>query len=276
MEKLIVTKASGEQAPFVVSKLKDSLKGSQADSKVIGEIIEEVKGQLYAGISTKILYKRAFDLLKNKSGTYAARYKLKTAILELGSTGYPFEKYIGEILKANGYKVKINERMKGQCIDHEVDIVAEKDKKMVVIECKFHNERGNKSDVKVPLYVHARFEDIKKKWTDSSKNKAKDFQGWLVTNTRFTSEASKYGNCVGLKLIAWDTPEKESLKRMIDKSGLYPVTSLSTITNYEKQGLLDRDIVLCREVGENPAVLTEISIPNVRVKRILQELKGLY
>lgn len=274
MEKIIVTKASGEQAPFVVSKLKSSLKRSGASNKDISEIIEQVKGKLYMGISTKIVYKKAFDLLKEKSPTFAARYKLKTAILELGPTGYPFEKYFAEILKSDGYKVKIQQQMKGNCIDHEVDIVAEKDKKTIVVECKFHGERGNKSDVKIPLYVQARFEDIKKKW--KSKNNSKDFQGWLVTNTRFTSEAVKYGTCAGLKLVAWDSPEKGNLKEMIDKSGLHPITSLSTITNYEKQGLIDRDIVLCRQLGEHPEVLSELAIPNVRAKRVLHELKGLY
>ena len=272
MEKIIVTKASGEQVPFSVSKLKSSLKKSGAGSKAINEVVEDLKDLLYDGISTKIIYKKAFDLLKQKSTTYAARYKLKTAIFELGPTGYPFEKYLGEILKFNGYTVKVNTPVKGKCITHEVDVVAEKDNKKILIECKFHNERGDNSDVKVPLYVQARFDDIK----NGSKGGGNDIQGWLVTNTRFTSDAEKYGGCVGLKLIGWDSPGKESLSQMIDKSGLYPITSLSTITNYEKQGILDRDIVLCRELGDNPEILADLAIPNVRAKRVMQELKGLY
>lgn len=272
MEKIIVTKASGEQAPFVASKLKNSLRKSGADAKTVNEIIEEVKGQLYMGISTKIIYKKAFDLLKEKSGSFAARYKLKSAILELGPTGYPFEKYFAEVLKFNGYKVKIQELIRGNCANHEVDILAEKDKKIVVVECKFHSERGNKSDIKIPLYVHARYEDIKKK---IAKNNPKDIEGWLVTNTRFTSDASKYGTCVGLKLISWDTPENDSLRNMIDQASLHPITSLSTLTNYEKQAILDRGIVLCLELSENPDILSEVAIPNVRAKKIVQELREL-
>jgi hypothetical protein len=36
-------------------------------------------------------------------------------------------------------------------------------KDMAMVECKFHSARENKSNVKVPLYVFSRFNDLKER-----------------------------------------------------------------------------------------------------------------
>ena len=125
----------------------------------------------------------------------AGKYRLKNAIMELGPTGYPFEHFVGAILRTQGYKVKVGVLIDGKCVQHEVDVVAEKDNKIIVVECKFHRSAGKKSDVKIPLYIRSRFNDIYDKWSADGTLGDKEYEGWLVTNTHFTTDAEKYGKC---------------------------------------------------------------------------------
>ncbi|MBA4057210.1 MAG: ATPase, partial [Marivirga sp.] len=255
IEQMAVTKASGERVPFSWKKLEHSLHRSGADESTIEVVKEKLKSHLHDGISTRKIYQHAFNILRKTSKFYAARYKLKQAIMELGPSGYPFEKFISEILKFQGFTVQVGVIVAGNCVTHEIDVVAEKDDKHFMVECKFHNQPGIKSDVKIPLYIYARFLDVEKKWKALAGHNVKFHQGWLVTNTRFTNDAIQYGSCAGLHLLGWDYPKKGSLNELIDASGLHPITSLTTLTKTEKQQLLERKIILCKEVCQKPELI---------------------
>ncbi len=268
---ILVTKASGETALFIEDKLRNSLKHSGANNKQTDEILEEISHQLYEGIPTKKIYQLAFNKLKDSSRHLAARYHLKQGIMELGPSGYPFERFIGEILKHQGYTVKVGEIVKGKCVNHEIDVIAEKDHNHFMIECKYHNQSGTISNVKIPLYIQARFKDVEAEWIKLPGHGTKFHQGWVVTNTRFTSDAIQYGICAGLHLLGWDFPKKESLKEQIDALGLYPITCLTTLTKNEKQQLLENNLVLCKEICDNEMHLKNIGVKPSRIKSILEE-----
>jgi hypothetical protein len=272
---IIVTKASGEQVEFSTDKLKDSLRKSGADNRTIDFILEEIKKNLYEGITTKKIYKLAFSLLKKESNSYAARYKLKTAIMELGPSGFPFEKFFASLLAYKGYKTQVGVMVEGHCVRHEIDVIAEKGNEYIMVECKYHNINGIACDVKIPLYIQSRFKDVEFNWKKLPNHKNKNHQGWLVTNTKFTEDAIKYGQCMGLNMIGWSFPISENLKSMIDDSGLYPITCLTTITKYEKQLLLDKKIVLCKEICNKVSILKVANIPESRYANILKEAQSL-
>ena len=73
--------------------------------------------------------------------------------------------------------------------------------KKYMIEAKFHNALGTRSDVHVSLYTKARFDDVSEKYNFD--------QAWLVTNTKVTKDALDYALCVDMKVISWNYPEKE-------------------------------------------------------------------
>jgi len=273
--KILITKASGEAAPFSPAKLKHSLEKAGASEIEIERIIEEISNRLYEGMSTKKIYRIAFNLLKESSRHLAAKYHLKRAIMELGPSGYPFEKYIGEILRYQGYKVSVGEIVRGQCVNHEIDVIAELDHKHFMIECKYHNQPGTFSDVKIPLYIQARFKDVESQWLKLPGHGTKFHQGWVVTNTRFSSDAIQYGNCAGLHMLGWDYPAKNNLKNLIDTLGLYPITCLTTLNKLEKQHLLDKKIVLCKEIIDHEQYLALAGIQSTRIKNILEEANQL-
>lgn len=195
---IVITKASGVQESFSSEKLKRSLVNAGASEELSELIADEVQPKLYPGISTKKIYRIAHNLLLEQSGSLAAKYHLKSAIMELGPSGYLFEKFIAELLKHQGYSVKVGEFVKGKCVNHEIDVIAEKDHHHFMIECKYHNQPGTICDVKIPLYIQARFKDVEAAWIQLPDHGAKFHQGWVVTNTRFTSDAIQYGTCAGL------------------------------------------------------------------------------
>ena len=270
-----ITKASGEVVEFLPDKLQRSLKRTGADQQTIKEIINLVKAELYPGITTKEIYNRAFNLLKKKKSYFASKYKLKKAIYELGPTGFPFEKFVSAILNYSGYTTNVNKILKGKCISHEIDVIAQKGNETTIIECKFHSEQGLNCNVKIPLYINSRYRDVKQEWIADSKNVTLLSKGWLVTNTRFTSDALKYGLCSNLYLISWDYPKNNGLKDRIDRLGLYPITVSTLLSSKEKQFLLGRGLVLCRELLQNKYYLDHLGISEIRKEKILKEITQL-
>ncbi|WP_426431112.1 ATP cone domain-containing protein [Winogradskyella sp. HB-48] len=274
-ESIIITKSSGDRVKFSLNKLRSSLKRTGADKETIDQIIDKVRDELYQGISTKEIYNRAFALLKKKKSHFASKYKLKKAIYELGPTGFPFERFIGAVLKYSGYNVKIGEVLQGKCVTHEIDVVAHKDNKTTIIECKFHGEQGINCNVKVPLYINSRYQDVKTHWNANPQNGTTLTKAWVVTNTRFTEDAIQYSKCCGLFLLSWDYPENNGLKDQIDRLGLYPITVSTLLSNREKQFLLSRNVVLCRELIHDKFYLDHLGISDTRKERILKEITDL-
>ncbi len=273
MKQFKITKKEGHQVDFDESKLRTSLVNSGASLEIIDKVVEELYLYVHDGMSTHKVYKKAYSILSKLSHRAAGRYRLKNAIMELGPTGYPFEKFVGALLRNQGYEATTGQIIKGKCVNHEVDVVAENDNKMIVVECKFHQEGKSKSDVKVPMYINSRFGDILDVWKKEDILKGRKFEGWLVTNTRFTEDAENFGRCSGLKLLSWDYPKGNSLKDMVDMSGLHPLTTLKSLTSKEKIRVLEQGVVLCKELTEE--VLINSDIERRKFKRILKEAKHI-
>ena len=274
-DRLIVTKASGKTEAFSEAKLLNSLINAGTTEEVARKIVAGVRPHLYAGISTKNIYQSAFSLLRKTSRHLAGRYHLKRGIMELGPSGFPFEVYIAEILKSQGYRVDVGTSVKGHCVNHEIDVIAQKDDNHFMIECKYHSQQGLACTVKIPLYIQSRFKDVEAVWIQQPKHRKKIHQGWVVTNTRFTKDAIQYGECAGLKLLAWDYPQKNNLKNQIDELGLYPLTCLTSLTRQEKQLLLNKKIVLCLDVCRDEHLLLEIGLSQSRIKKVVEEGRRL-
>lgn len=275
MNNINIIKANGDKALFQVEKLINSLRRSQANETLIQQIVEQVEAVLYDGMTTKQIYKMAFKMLKGKSSVSASRYKLKKALMELGPTGFPFEKLVGKLMEHEGFATEVGVIVQGNCVQHEIDVIAQKENNHYMIECKYHSDQGRFCNVKIPLYIHSRFLDVEKQWERQKGHEVKLHKGGVYTNTRFTTDAIQYGKCVGLLMTSWDYPYGNGLKDRIDTSGLHPLTALTTLTKNEKTKLLDKGIVLCKEIHENPTILDQIGIPKTRQKNILDDSNEL-
>lgn len=276
MKKTInIVKHSGEIQEFNLEKLKSSLRRAKASEDVVLEIADQVQRNLVEGMTTKKIYKMAFAILKEKSTSCASRYKLKKALMQLGPSGFPFEKLIGQLLAHEGFETQVGAFVQGKCVQHEIDVIAQKDNLHYMIECKYHSDQGRFCNVKIPLYIQSRFIDVEIEWKKQSSDPNIVYKGWVYTNTRFTADALQYGTCVGLGLASWDYPKGNGIKERIDRVGMHPLTALTTLTKSEKTKLMDKGIVLCKEIHENPHLLEEIGISHERNKKILEDCKDL-
>ena len=300
VKNILVKKANGETEPFSTDKIKASLTRSGADPAIIEEIlndiaiwVEEQNSNITANstktaksaISTKQIYNRAFSLLRRMTSSNAARYKLKSAMMEMGPTGHPFEHFMGQIYKTLGYEeIEVAQTLQGHCLTHEVDVVATKSDgngghNQHVVECKYYQSNGKNAGVQVSLYVHSRMEDIFSYRKTLPEFRKYSFTGGVATHTRFSSDAIAYGEYAGLKLISWDYPKGEGLREIIDRERIFPVTVLTTLTRAQKELLMDRGIVICRQLKEelvkNSVLLNELSLSNNKKRHLQNELNSL-
>lgn len=260
-----ILKASKNIEPYDEKKVLHSIKRAGIPERIQNDVLNHVNSKIYDNIPSSEVYGHIVEFLGTSEYPYSkSRYSLKQAIMDLGPTGYPFEDFMSEILDSHGYSTETRLNLMGKCISHEVDIIAKKDGKTTLIEAKFHNSVGTRTDVHVPMYTKSRFDDIKEKY---SLNEA-----WIVTNTKATMDAIAYAECVGMKIISWSYPEKGSLRELIESIGLHPITILSTLLPQHKINLLKRHIVRCKDIHENPQTLDSLGISNTDRKKVLDEI----
>ena len=267
---VLITKADGSTELFDVGKLRSSLQRSGATKENVEQVAALIEAEVYPGITTSEIYRRAFAHLRDHKGAVAARYSLKRAILEFGPSGFPFEAYIAEIFRAEGHEAVIDQIEQGACVDHEVDVVSQtKDGATIYVEAKFHNSAGFKTDLKTVLYVEARMDDIR------ALRPKERIEGLVVTNTSFTEKAIQYATCKGLNLLGWDYPANHSLHERIDAAKIYPITALATLSKREKMALLNEKAVTCNTLPHHTEVLARVGVGGKRVESVLEEVGAL-
>lgn len=272
---LLITKADGTREAFDNHKLLGSLARAGADAAAAHEISESIGEELFDGITTQEIYRRAFAKLREHRRGIAARYSLKRAVWDFGPSGFPFELYIAALLKAEGWEASTDRIIQGACVEHEVDVVAHKGTEFLYVEAKFHNSPGFKTDLKTALYVKARMDDIRAARAAKKGGEKSLVRGLLVTNTKFTTHASHYAACAGLELLSWEQPAGHTLHDRIDTAGLYPITALTSLNRREKMFLLERRIVLCSDLISNTRALAEAGVSGAKATAALEEAGAL-
>ena len=269
----MITKSDGSREHFDESKLAASLKKVGASPEAIGQITNEIEREMREGMTTADIYARAFALLRKHNHKTAIKYSLRRALFELGPDGFPFEKFVARIFELWGYEAITDQMLMGTCVEHEVDVVAWKGDELAMVEAKFHNIIGLRSDLKVALYVKARYDDLADSVFDFGGKERKLSQGgrWLVTNTKFTEVAIKYGECNGLKMIGWNYPNKNNLHQIMEQNGLHPITTLTTLSTQEKRSIIGLNILTCIDLIGKPDVLAKAGVRVEAIESVLTE-----
>jgi hypothetical protein len=250
MASLFVINARGKKEPFSFKKVYRSAKRAGASSKTAGRIAETVKKETYPGMKTSEIFRRIKKILRKEAPKAALKFNIKEGMRRLGPTGFPFEKYVGEILKSLDYRVRINQFLLGKCVrSYEIDFVAEKGKTIYVGECKYRQDFGDIVHFQDALANYARFLDISEgNRFKSSKYKNHKIKTMLVTNTKFSDRSIDYCCCVGVELLGWNYPKGRGLGYIIDKGRLYPVTILPALKKYIKKAFVEEKIMLAKDV----------------------------
>jgi len=274
-ENIIVKKANGDLELFDKNKLINSLKKAGAAEDVINQILEEIDSILYHEISTKLIYQKAFSTLQIKNSTSASKYNLKNALMKLGPNGFVFECFIGKLFEYLGYNTEVSSIISGKYVTHEIDVLAIKDNKQTFIECKYHLRGEKRVGVQVPLYVNSRINDIIAVRKKNKIHKGVEFEGQIVTNTRFSSDAIAYGEGMNLKLLGWDYPYHEGLKEIIEKEKIYPITLLDSISSRIKNQMFENKITTTRQIFDDNSLLNSYELTANQKQRIIDQVNNL-
>jgi hypothetical protein len=239
-EGIYVIKKNGERELFSEEKVLRSMKRVGLAQSLQPKVLEHIKQRLHQDMDSLEIFAHIREFLDQNDERASLKFNLKQAIFDLGPTGFPFERYMQRVFDTLGYTSQVGEIMQGACVTHEIDLQIEKDGKKDIIEAKFHNQQGVKTDVQVLLYTFARFLDVKE---------VNPIEGvWIVTNTKLTLDASNYARCKGVKVIGWNFPENNNLQDFVERPNLYPITILHSLSKQEKQSLLAGNVIVCSDI----------------------------
>ncbi len=242
-----IVKTDGIKEQFSPAKLCLSIRKAGAPRDVADSICKTVGTKVNPNNSTNQIFRHALKYLMKESPDVAARYSLRRGLEALGPAGFIFEQYFEVVLQAYGFKTKRDVHIKGKCITHEIDVIAEEGSKRFLVEAKYHNEPGLKTHVDVVMYADARLIDIVK--NEPEKNQKKyEYGMWVVTNTKFTDSSIQYAKCRGIRLTGWNYPRGASLEDVIADKKLYPVTILPSVSKDLLQKLASRNIILAQDL----------------------------
>ncbi len=265
-----IIKVDGTPEPFDAGKLMRSLRRSGAQEQTARDITTHIEAEMHDGMTTNDIYRHARALLKKRQKTTAAKYSLRRALFNLGPTGFPFEHFLAELYRARGYTTRTGVVLRGTCVEHEVDLIAHNDSECIMAEAKFHSRPGVRSDLQVALYSYARFQDLKGKHA-SSADRCGISKGLIITNTKFTKAAIEYATCMGMELLSWNYPREQNLQAVIEEAGIYPITTLPSLTTREKQLLLEHGIVLCRDLARHRDTLRSLGFSPRKLEQVVAE-----
>lgn len=255
---------------FDPKKLKRSLALSGASKDVCDDVYGHLESKLHNNISTKKLHNMAFRLLHKKSKVAAANYHIKRSIEELGPTGFPFELLCAQLLKMKGFDVRVGVIVEGQFVKHEVDVVGVRPDMTMMVECKYHNSRSHKNDVKTALYIYARSLDIK------NNPRSMNFDKFMIiTNTYFSKDAITYAEGMGLVLISMNHPREYNLMESIGHYKSYPITCLKSLKKSIAHELIKKKIIVIRQLKKRKKILLDYGLSNEEIKNVVNEINQL-
>jgi hypothetical protein len=270
-----IVKRNGETEPFSKDKFLTSLSKAGFSEEQINNALNEIESSLYEGITSDEIYVKALEALKDEEVTKPViKYSLKRAVLELGPSGFPFEKLVSRIYQEKGYQTETGIMLEGKCISHELDVIAWKEDELILIEAKFHNEQHIKSDTKVALYMKARYDDLAESVFEIDGKERKMTKALLITNTGFTNNSRRYVECVGtFDMISWTYPKKEGLLKMIEDTHIHPITSVPDLSRSEKLELIKQGCIYCKDLINDPSFLQKANTSKPKRDKVLETAK---
>jgi sensor histidine kinase YesM len=146
----------------------------------------------------------------------------------MGPTGYPFEYFIGELFKRQGFSVEVGPIVEGAVLKHQMDVIATKDTVQYIMECKYSHDQGKRISIQVPLYVHSRINDIIDKRQQEEQYQNFTFVSWVVTNSRFSSDSIVYSKSKNIQLLGWDYPQDNGFTSIF-QSIYWAIITITTV-----------------------------------------------
>lgn len=242
-----------------------------ADNYVANEVAGRIEKRLCEGITTQMILKMIFAYLSKYKPGVSHLFDLKKGI-SLMEPKPEFELFIQVLLAHTGFEVTSNQVLRGKCVEHEVDGIARKDGVTYFVEVKHHFNYHALTGLDESRIAWAVLEDV----TDAYAAGLTDLKidrAVIVTNTRYSEHAIKYGRCKNLVQIGWASPEHFGLRDAIEKNQLYPLSCLRGIGQEDRFRLVDSGIVLIKQLLDQDRATIErkTGLPHATVESIMEK-----
>ena len=251
-----VTKGDGTSQLYDRGKVLRTC-GKMGSTREIAEVIaDKIETKIYDGIKTDKILRMILTLLYKHRPAINLLVHLKKA-LSLMKPAPEFEQFVRILMSNHGYGVTPNRIVRGKCVEHEIDAIAQKGDVTYIVEVKHHSNYHTPTSLDTVRISRAVFEDI----TEGSElglNDIKVDKAMVVSNTKFSGQALQYAECRGISHIGWNTPPGHNLPTMIEEKNLYPITWLKGLDAATKRKLLSCGVIFVKELVErNPRELAE-------------------
>lgn len=270
-----IVKKNGHEELFIPEKLCQSVTAVGVPENLAQQVCSIVDESIESGISTDKIFVTTRRYISEFNPKMAALYALERGLSALGPSGFIFEQYVAALFKEMGYYVKTNVYAKGEGVTHEIDVWAEKGDVVFVIEAKYRNDFRAKTHINQVMYADAKVQDIKRQAV--KEGDTREFYEWVVTNTQFTDNAINYVNHREMQLMGWDYPKYINLKKIVSERGLYPVTTLPSITKKALKQFSADGIILVKQLIDlnEDQFMKYYDLSHTLAKKLVVEVKEL-
>jgi len=271
---VFVTKADGARQLFDREKVVKTCLRMDASRKIAAEVAGRVEKSLYDGIPTSKILQMTLRLLRSYKPAIRHLLDLRRG-LSLMDSKPEFERFVQVLLAHNGFDVSPNRLVTGKCVEHEVDAIAIKDGVTYFVEAKHHVNYHTLTGLDESRIARAILEDV----TEGFELGICDLKidgAMIVTNTRYSEHAKRYGDCRNILQIGWRSPVNLSLQSMIEEKNLYPLSCLRSLKHETKTKLVNSGVVLMKQLfEEKPATLArKTGIPKETLTQIIKKAEN--
>ncbi len=268
-----VTKADGTKQLFDREKIVQTCLRMGANPQVALEVAKQVEPQLYEGIPTHKILQIIFSLMRKPKPALRHLFDLKQGISRMDPKP-EFEVFVRVLLAHSGFQVKPNMILRGLCGEHEADAIATKDGETYFVEAKHHINYHALTGLDESRIARAIIEDLTEGYQNGVTGIKID-HAIIVTNTRYSEHAIKYGGCRGIMQVGWNSPERFSLRDLIEKHKLYPLSCLRGVSTDIRLRLVEVGIVLIKQLLEQDCQYLErkIGLPQKTVLSVMEKAR---
>ena len=268
---VFITKADGSRQLFDSEKVVRTCLRMGVNRKIADEVVGRVEKRLYDGIPTSKILEITFRLLRSYKPAIRHLLDLRRG-LSLMDSKPEFEIFVRILLANSGFEVSTNRLLAGKCVEHEVDAIARKGGVTYFVETKHHVNYHTPTGLDESRIARAILEDVSEGFQCGSCNLKID-RAMIVTNTRYSEHARRYGKCRNILLVGWSSPANLSLQSIIEEENLYPLSCLRGLKHKTKTKLINSGIVVIKQLfEEKPSTLArKTGVPKETIKQITEK-----
>lgn len=246
-----------------------------ASREIAEEVARRVEKSVHDGMLTSKVLQMTLGLLRRYEPAIRHVLDLRRG-LSLMDSKPEFEVFVQVLLAHSGFEVSPNMILSGRCVEHEVDAIAKRGGVTYFVEAKHHVNCHTLTGLDESRIARAILEDVTEGFELGGCDLKID-RAMIVTNTRYSEHAVRYGKCRDIIQIGWNSPAGLSLQSMIEENNLYPISCIRGLKRETRIKLVSKRIVLMKQLfEEKPSKLArETGIPKDQLRDFIAKAETI-